>query len=48
MSLSDCVKCWETPCVCGHDYKDWSEQRLEDHINMLKRVLDEQKKVKKK
>jgi hypothetical protein len=21
MSMSDCVKCWETPCVCGHEYE---------------------------
>jgi hypothetical protein len=20
MSLSDCSKCWETPCICGHGY----------------------------
>jgi len=22
MSMSDCEKCWDTPCICGHDYKD--------------------------
>lgn len=20
MALSDCAVCWETPCVCGHEY----------------------------
>ena len=20
MAMSDCSKCWETPCVCGHEY----------------------------
>ena len=23
MSLSDCPKCWDTPCTCGHEYRDW-------------------------
>jgi len=23
MSLSDCIKCWDTPCSCGYDYRDW-------------------------
>ena len=27
MSLSDCVKCWDTPCTCGYDYKDYSKRR---------------------
>ena len=22
MALSDCMKCWETPCVCGYDFKN--------------------------
>lgn len=21
MAISDCPKCWETPCVCGYEYK---------------------------
>ncbi len=20
MSMSDCEKCWDTPCTCGYDY----------------------------
>jgi len=27
MALSDCVECWQTPCVCGHDYKCWSKSQ---------------------
>lgn len=23
MALSDCPKCWETPCHCGYQYKDY-------------------------
>jgi hypothetical protein len=39
MAMSDCIKCWDTPCRCGHDYKDWSEKALEDQIAMLQGVL---------
>ena len=39
MALSDCVKCWETPCVCGHDYKSWSVERLTEFIKTLQDVL---------
>lgn len=24
MGMSDCVKCWDTPCGCGWDYQGWS------------------------
>ena len=27
MSLSDCIKCWETPCICGHEYAGWTSER---------------------
>lgn len=23
MSMSDCIKCWDSPCSCGHDYSTW-------------------------
>lgn len=39
MSMSDCIKCWETPCCCGHEYKDWSILRLDEQIAMLQKVL---------
>lgn len=30
MSLSDCEKCWDTPCVCGYGYRGYTlDQRLE-------------------
>lgn len=30
MSMSDCEKCWSTPCCCGWEYRDHSkEERLE-------------------
>ncbi len=39
MGLSDCPKCWDTPCGCGHQYEQWTEERLRDHIKMLEMVL---------
>ncbi len=33
MSLSDCSKCWDTPCTCGYYYVDaswlWIIKRLD-------------------
>lgn len=43
MSLSDCPKCWDTPCTCGHEYQDWSESRLEEFIKTLSVVLDKKR-----
>jgi len=28
MSLSDCPKCWMTPCECGYDYQNMPDERL--------------------
>jgi hypothetical protein len=39
MGMSDCEKCWDTPCTCGHDYRDWTKGQLRSQIAMLKRVL---------
>ena len=36
MSLSDCVKCWNTPCMCGYDYRKWTRnQRIEQAAAVL-------------
>ena len=29
MGLSDCIKCWDTPCTCGYGYRNMS---LEDRL----------------
>lgn len=27
MSLSDCEKCWNTPCTCGHSYRNMDKHK---------------------
>jgi hypothetical protein len=29
MALSDCAECWDTPCRCGHDFKNSSREYKE-------------------
>jgi hypothetical protein len=26
MSLSDCIKCWDTPCSCGYEYRNYTKK----------------------
>ena len=36
MSLSDCSQCWDTPCTCGSEYKDYTlkeKEKLTKAIN---------------
>lgn len=40
MAMSDCIKCWDTPCRCGLGYQEWSEKDLKDQIAMLQKVLE--------
>ncbi len=29
MAMSDCIKCWNTPCTCGYEYRlDSAEYRI--------------------
>lgn len=47
MSMSDCVKCWDTPCSCGYDFRYWTlESRLAQaavilgvHVSVLREAL---------
>lgn len=44
MSLSDCEKCWNTPCTCGYEYRNWSIPELQKQIKMLQTVLEGRRK----
>lgn len=46
MALSNCEKCWETPCVCGHDYKDRDDAWIDSQIAMLVKIKEERAKDK--
>jgi hypothetical protein len=35
---SDCIKCWDTPCTCGWDYRNWSADKLKEQIDILQKV----------
>lgn len=35
MSLSDCSKCWSTPCECGWDYRKWTDEKMIEHISSI-------------
>jgi len=35
MALSDCPKCWDTPCECGYMFKDWSLERKQKMVNAI-------------
>lgn len=39
MSLSDCEQCWDTPCTCGYNYRNWSIEDIANQIDMLQRLL---------
>ena len=33
MGMGDCIKCWESPCVCGYEYRNYTEAKLTEFIN---------------
>ena len=26
MAMSDCPKCWDTPCTCGYEYRNFHKE----------------------
>ncbi len=43
--LSDCEKCWDTPCTCGWDYRAWHRLSIINLRGKLRRVLKWQRGV---
>ena len=44
MAMSDCIKCWDTPCTCGYEWKKYNTiEQLEEHIKMIQKIIDEKK-----
>ncbi len=39
MAMSDCEKCYETPCICGYSYGTWTLERLKDFRNTIDIVI---------
>jgi len=36
-----CIGCWETPCACGHEYRDWSVDRLKKFRDMIDKLIEQ-------
>lgn len=43
MSLSDCEKCWNTPCTCGYEYKKYPTSLLLTLKEVIDKELDDRK-----
>jgi hypothetical protein len=41
MALSDCEKCWDTPCECGHKDRKMSLEWLIKLRDMFDRLIKE-------
>lgn len=35
MALSDCPKCWDTPCTCGHYWRDYSLEAKKKQVEAI-------------
>ena len=40
MALSDCIKCWDTPCTCGWEQRNSSIEYLENRICFLQLIIE--------
>jgi len=35
MAMTDCIKCWDTPCTCGYDYRDYPIKKAANLIAVV-------------
>ena len=45
MSLSDCEKCWDTPCTCGWDYRNWEKEKIIEFFTKILKYHKDDKDV---
>lgn len=46
MGLSDCTQCWDSPCVCGHEWEKYSLEYLLKFRKMLDSIIANKQNVK--
>ena len=39
MAMSDCVKCWDTPCTCGWALRHYSLESLQEDKERIERAI---------
>ena len=39
MGMSDCVKCWDTPCTCGWCWREGAIEYLEKQKMILEKAI---------
>ena len=42
MAMSDCEKCWATPCVCGWDYRNYHKEQAANLIAVVLKYRSEE------
>lgn len=43
MSMSDCIKCWNTPCSCGYEYRAGSKTARANHAAVVLGISENSK-----
>lgn len=45
MALSDCEKCWDTPCTCGYQFINYSQEKLVEFIKSVTSQRPDKKEI---
>jgi len=40
MSLRSCIQCWDDPCTCGWNYRNWSKEALIEMRDIFQKLID--------